>query len=274
MGGKFCAISVFNEKMKKNIIRLFFSVLAFAFVSCQKESSQIDSAVKGELTLKFDHLVGGKKLQLNTEYKNAANETFTISTVKYYISNVVVTNSEGATFVVPQNESYFLIEGKEGIVGQAKVNVPEGDYTKVSFVLGVDSLRNEAEIDKLIGDLDPANGMHWGWNSGFIFFKMEGSSDVSTAKDKKYRYHIGGFGKYETVSINNTKTIAIDLTAGGISKVRKDKGSQIHLMVDLLKVFNGNTQLSIAANSTVMLNEFSKTIADNYKDMFSHHHTH
>lgn len=260
--------------MKKNIIRLFFSVLIFALVSCKKESSQIDSTVKGELTLKFDHLVGGKKLQLNTEYKNAIDEIFTISTVKYYISNITATDSEGTKYVVPQDDSYFLIEAKEGAVSQAKVKVPEGDYTKISFVLGVDSLRNAAEIDKLNGDLDPAHGMHWGWNSGFIFFKMEGSSDVSTAKDKKYRYHIGGFGKYETVSINNMKTIDIDLTVGGISKVRADKGSQIHLMVDLLKVFNGNTQISIAANSTVMLNVFSKTIADNYKEMFSHHHTH
>lgn len=260
--------------MKKNIIKLFFSVLAFSFVSCQKESSQIDSAEKGELTIKFDHIVGGQKLQLNTEYRNVTNETFTINTVKYYVSNVTVTNTDGVKYVVPQDDSYFLIEGKDGVVGQAKLNVPEGDYTKISFVLGVDSLRNVAQIDKLTGDLDPANGMHWGWNSGFIFFKMEGSSDVSTAKDKKYRYHIGGFGKYEAVSINNNKIIDIDLTIGGISKVRADKGSQIHLMVDLLKVFNGNTQISIAANSTVMLNEFSKTVANNYKDMFSHHHTH
>lgn len=260
--------------MKKNTIRLFLAVLAFAFVSCKKESSQIDSTVKGELTLKFDHIVGGKKLQLNTEYKNAADETFTISTVKYYVSNIIATNSEGLVYTVPQDDSYFLIEAKDGVVGQAKVNVPEGDYTKVSFILGVDSLRSASGIDKRTGVLDPANGMYWLWNSGYIFFMMEGDSEHSTEKDKKYRYHIGGFGGYETATINNIKTIEIDLTAGGIAKVRQDKGSQIHLMADLLKIFNGKNQVSIEDNSTVMFNEFSKKIAANYTEMFDHHHTH
>lgn len=260
--------------MKKNIIILIFSVLSFTIVSCQKESSEINSAEKGELTLKFDHLVGGKKLQLNTEYKNAADETFTISTVKYFVSNITVTNSNGIKYVVPQDDSYFLIEGQEGIVGQAKVKVPEGDYTKVTFILGVDSLRSVSDVSKRVGVLDPSGDMYWKWNSGYIFFKMEGESTASTEKDKKYRYHIGGFGGYDTKTINNIKTIDLDLTAGGIAKVRKDKGSQVHLMVDLLKVFNGSTPFSIAANSTVMFNDFSKAIANNYTDMFRHDHTH
>lgn len=260
--------------MKKNIIGLFFLAVAFMATSCKKESAQIDSTVKGELTLKFDHIIGGKKMQLNTEYKNAADETFTISTVKYYVSNIIATNSEGEKYVVAQDDSYFLIEAKDGAVGQAKVSVPEGDYTKVSFILGVDSVRSVSSLDKRIGVLDPVYGMFWVWNSDYIFFKMEGASSASTAKDKKYRYHIGGYGKYETVNINNIKTIDIDLTTGGIAKVRKDKGSQVHLMVDLLKVFNGTTQIAIAANSTVMFTDFSKTIANNYKDMFSHDHTH
>jgi len=35
--------------------------------------------------------------------------------------------------------------------------------------------------------------MFWTWNSGYIFFKLEGNSPVSTQPNGKIEYHIGGF---------------------------------------------------------------------------------
>jgi hypothetical protein len=115
--------------------------------------------------------------------------------------------------------------------------------------------------------------MYWSWNSGYIFFKMEGTSPVSTQNGNIFQYHIGLFGGYTAPTINNLKTITLDLTARGTAKIKATKSANIHLLVDIMKVFNGTTNISIAKNSVVMVSPFSATIANNYVNMFSHNHT-
>jgi hypothetical protein len=118
--------------------------------------------------------------------------------------------------------------------------------------------------------------MYWGWNSGYIFFRMEGISSAAPldpSGQRKFRYHIGGFGGYSAPTINNIKTITLDLNASGIAQARAGRTANIHLMADVLKVFNGVTNLSIAANSTVMFSDYSVNIANNYSSIFFHDHT-
>ena len=136
------------------------------------------------------------------------------------------------------------------------------------------------DLSKRTGVLDPAGdmetSMYWGWNSGYIFFKMEGISaaaPLDNSGQHKFRYHIGGFGGYSAPTINNIKTVTLDLTAGGVPKVRTGREANIHLMVDVAKVLDGNTPVSIAAHPSVMFSDFSVTIANNYSSMFRHDHT-
>lgn len=249
--------------------------------SCKKNEVTPDSNELAPLSVEFDNIVGGQNLHLNTgSYKNKKGETFSITNLQYFISNISVTKTDGTEYLVPQDSSYFLIN--ESNVGSrfAKLTVPEGDYVKLMFVLGVDSLRSTMDIAERKGVLDPGNGSHdgmyWGWNSGYIFFKMEGLSPeapLDPSGQNKFRYHIGGFGGYNAPTINNIKKITIDLTAGGIAKVRTGRQANIHLMVDVQQVFNGANEISIADNPTVMFSAFSVNIADNFEGMFRHDHT-
>ncbi|MBX3241765.1 MAG: hypothetical protein KIT80_12330 [Chitinophagaceae bacterium] len=250
--------------------------------ACKKEESgPIDSDELASLSVEFDNIVGPQNLQLNTgSYTNAKGETFSVSILQYFISNIKVTRTNGTEYVVPQDSSYFLIRESDPNSRFAKVKVPVGDYSGLEFVLGVDSLRSTMDISDRKGVLDPAggmeDGMYWGWNSGYIFFKMEGVSPqapVDPSGQNKFRYHIGGFGGYSAPTINNIKTFSIDLKHGGVAKVRTDRESNIHLMVDVQKVFNGSHQVSIAENPTVMFSAYSVNIANNFEGMFHHHHT-
>jgi hypothetical protein len=162
------------------------------------------------------------------------------------------------------------------------MRVPLGEYKLVTFTIGVDSLRSTMNISKRTGVLDPSvlshddGGMYWGWNSGYIFYRMEGISNlapIDPAGLRKYRYHIGGFGGYSSPSLNNIKNITIDLTTNGTAKVREGRTSNIHIMADVLKMFTGTTNVSIAANPTVMFSDYSANIASNYVNMFRHDHT-
>ncbi|MFB6456798.1 MbnP family protein [Chitinophaga sp. Hz27] len=255
----------------------------FALSACSKDDAPApsSSSTKATLSIQFDNIVGDKNLQLNTGiYTNAAGEQFKIDFLKYYITNIKVTNKSGVEFVVPKDSSYFLVSEADGASQFVKVRVPEGEYTSLSFVLGVDSLSSVMDVSKRTGVLDPSGGMdqgmYWEWNMGYIFFKMEGTSAAAPADpsgQRKFRYHIGGFGGYSAPTINNIKTIRVDLTQAGAAKVRQGREANVHLMVDILKVFNGATNVSIATNPTVMFSNFSTLVANNYSNMFHHDHT-
>jgi hypothetical protein len=245
------------------------------FASCKKdEVSQYNSNVKAELSVEFDNIAGAADLQLNTgSYTNAAGEAFKVTKLKYYVSNFVLTNSDGTVFTVPQDSCYFLIDESDATIHEPILKVPEGEYKTLTFTVGVDSLRSTKDISQRTGVLDPtaAGGdMYWGWNSGYIFFKMEGTSPASAMG---FMYHIGGFGGYSSATINNLKTITLDLTARGVAQVKAGKETNIHLMVDILKMFNGSPNISIATDPMVMFDPLSTSIADNYTTMFRHDHT-
>ena len=253
-------------------------IFLFIFSACKKDSIATDSTATATLSIQFDNVAGDKNLQLNTgNYSNEAGEQFNVSLLQYFISNIKVKTATGVEYVVPQDSSYFLISESNPSTQFVKVKVPQGDYASISFVLGVDSLRSTMDIDKRTGVLDPSgghdDGMYWGWNSGYIFFRMEGiaaAAPVDPSGQQKFRYHIGGFGGYSAPTINNIRTINVDLNAGGVAKVRAGREPNIHLLVDVLKAFKG---ASIAANPTVMFSEFSRKIANNFTGMFHHDHT-
>ncbi|RYG00575.1 MAG: hypothetical protein EOO02_14600 [Chitinophagaceae bacterium] len=260
-------------------IILFIAALSLS--SCSKDSGGFDQHTVAPLSIEFDNIVGGKNLILNAEsYTNKTGETFNISLLQYYISNIKLTAENGTEYTVPQDSSYFLIKESDLDSRFAKISVPENDYTKLSFVLGVDSLRSTMDISKRGGVLDPAggmdDGMYWGWNSGYIFFKFEGISDkapTDPSGQNKFRYHIGGFGGYSAPTVNNLRTINIDLVEGGIARARATRASNIHLMVDLSKFFDGSGTLSIEANPTVMFSQYSLNLSANFQGMFRHDHT-
>src|SRR5690554_3448972 len=235
-----------NKIIKISLCLLFPLVL---FTACKKEKPEPDFNTErlAPLLIEFDHINAGRKLVLEHEtYKNAAGENYSISMLQYYISNIKVKKADGTEYIVPQEESYFLIREQNLATRTAEVQVPEGDYTQLSFMVGVDSLRNTMDVSDRTGVLDPAgddeHGMYWSWNSGYIFLKMEGMSDAAPLDptgQPKYRYHIGGYGGYDSPTLNNTRTITIDLTQAGTANVRDGRKSNIHLMVDVNKILGG-----------------------------------
>lgn len=270
-------------------MKLFSKLLLIAIssgmlfgVRQKEESINLDSYQKWvPLSISFSNVIGGQKLVLNKEnYSNAAGEQFNISTLQYFVSNIRLRRTDGTEYIVRQDSSYFLVNESNPASHSVRLKIPAGDYNRLTFVLGIDSLRNTMDISKRTGVLDPANamdnGMYWGWNSGYIFFKMEGTSPqakIDPTGQRKFRYHIGGFGGYSAPTINNIKNISLDLVKGGIVQARSGKTATIQILADILKVFDGNTAVSIAAHPSVMFSEYSVNIANNYKNMFVHERT-
>ncbi|MGJ1267144.1 MbnP family protein [Sphingobacterium spiritivorum] len=280
--------------MNTSIIKQYVAAAALLLTviltsSCSKNNAPEPDADKmGQFSIEFDNIVGEETLGFEPRtYTNAKGEKFRIKQLQYFISNIKLYKNDGSSYIVPQEESYFLVNASDRTTRFTRVRVPEGDYSKVQFVLGVDSLRSTMPVEKRTGVLSfnpesghAGGGMYWGWNSGYIFLKLEGYCDLISDNqqgdptgNKQFKYHIGGFGGYNAPTLNNIKTITVDLKSAGIAQVRAGMRSNAHLFVDIMKIFNGPNAFSIAAHPNVMFSEYSVNIANNFPAMFSHDHT-
>lgn len=65
------------------------------------------------------------------------------------------------------------------------------DFDAVSFLIGVDST---LQVDGPHGGaLDPAEGMYWTWQNGYIYTKLEGTSSQSAGSKGEFAWHLGGY---------------------------------------------------------------------------------
>jgi hypothetical protein len=259
--------------MKRILLYLF---ILFSLSACREETIDIDNPV-GKLAsvqLIFDNVVGTSDLVLDSQsYINDFEEEFTVKKFNYFISNIEFKLANGTYVKIPQDSSYFLIKEIDAFSHTANINLlPEGEYTGMRYILGVDSLRSRMPKEMQTGVLDQggyAADMYWVWNQGYIFLKLEaykyepkgGSANIP------YVYHIGGFGGYNTPTINNIRSIELSFpTSLHVHQTIKHK---IKIKADLLKVITGPNPIKFEDNPTVMLTPFSAKVADNYVNMFS-----
>lgn len=213
---------------------------------------------KGNLTVQFKNVFGGKELNLNdsiSTYRNANGDDFKVTTFKYYISNVTLIAKTGDKVSIP--DSYLLVNAADSTtLNQQITGIPEGKYTGITFTIGVDSLRNFAGAQT--GVLDPAKGMFWSWNSGYIFVKLEGESPKSTAKKNRLTFHIGGAKDPNNTIRTFTQQFPKTL------KIADGKLPEIELTADASALFKGKTIVDFAKLNFTMGGPNSVVVADNY----------
>lgn len=249
--------------MKLNQL-VFFSLLISSglFITSCNDDTPTETA--GTVTLEFEHLFDGDAFELGTKYTTSNGDEFDANKLLYYVSNISLSNDDGTnTYEVP--ESYYLVDITDAESLELDLSdIPNGEYTKVDFLIGVDSARNVDGAQE--GALDVANGMFWSWNMGYIFFKMEGMVQDSI----EFRYHIGGFRS----TANNVKQIAASVPTGSPIVVNGST-STAHFMVDIAEFFKNPVDFdAVATPDVAMPNASSLIISDNYKDMFMLDHVH
>lgn len=254
---------------------LAYSFVALIFWGCRENNEEIINPVGklASLEINFNNVVGDEELILDsTAYINVFEQQFTVAKFNYYISNIELKLQDGSYVKIEKDSSYFLIKEKDTFSQKIKLNwLPEGTYTGIRYVLGVDSIKSSANISERTGVLDIggyASDMYWTWAQGYIFMKLEChkyQSKGSPGNPIPYVYHIGGFGA--TGGINNLKTIELDFPSN--LDIKQDRNAKLFIKTDVLKVITGTTNINFEVLPTVMLTPTSKLIAENYKHMFS-----
>ncbi len=263
----------------KNISKLILLSISFVlFIACQKED-EIGPNDKNNFSIEFDNRIGDQKLVLGTsKATNASGEDFTVTTLNYFVSNIELTKDNGQKISFP--DKYFLVkQSDETSLTITLTDVPAANYINLKYTIGVDSVKSISDINQRIGVLDPASygndNMYWSWNSGYIFFKMEGISSLSPANSaglNKYQFHIGGFGGKSSITPNNIRSINLPLNTP--ATVRKDIAPVAHIIFDVSKVFNAINTISLAKSSVIMAPAAGKVISENYSKAYQLDHIH
>ncbi|MFN6036873.1 MAG: MbnP family protein [Bacteroidota bacterium] len=252
-------------RTQNKIILMAMATIAI-FASCKKDSdtnnNQPQPSSSGSINFKFNAMVVNDTFAFNQNYISAAGDTFSVNMLKYYVSNLVLTKTDDSQINLPN--SYFLVDHNTFMEDEFTIGgIPEGSYKKISFLLGVDSAANVSGAQA--GDLDPAKGMFWDWNSGYIMSRLEGYSSASTAIGKKIIFHVGGFTK-PNLSLRN---ITIDFN-GSTANVSQWSKPKITIKTDVSEWFKTPNTIDFSTLNTVMMpGASSNSIADNYQDAFS-----
>lgn len=233
-------------------------LLLIMLFSCQKGVSFQFPTTR--VNLNFTNMVGSQVLRCDTSFKTLKGETFTVTNFKYYVSNIALIDSLGNAHPVP--DSYFLVDQDKPETKALHVNVDGSVFRGLRFLVGVDSIRNVSGAQT--GALDPALGMFWTWNSGYIMAKLEGTSPLSLLPEKRFEYHIGGYAGTDKA----LRTVFLPFDH--IYDTREGNSLNIELSANLLAWFTGVHDLPIHSNTACTTpGALASAYADNYATMFS-----
>lgn len=113
---------------------------------------------------------------------------------RFYVSNFRLVDAAGNE--TPQEGLYLLVkpDPDEYVIG----DMPAGNYTKVRFDIGIDSLTNHGDptqyaLGTPLGGQFPE--MHWSWSIGYIFMRIDGETDINgdgtPDPDGSFQMHLG-----------------------------------------------------------------------------------
>lgn len=213
------------------------------------------------VVIQIHHEVDGEALvREKTWYTNANGDQYQVYEYKYYLSNFQLTGTNGQVYA--PEESYYLVDDAdpESMIIRLE-GVPLGEYDSISFLIGVDSLRNVSGAQT--GALDPSHGMFWTWNTGYIMAAMMGTSPQAGSIPHNLSFHVGGFDGPH--SVLRRPGFAFDtplLLESGDTQV-------LNLHNNLNQWFQGAYLIDFSVFSNISAPGYgAQMLADNYANMF------
>ncbi len=239
--------------MMKNTFALILFV-GFLF-SCKEETPK-PAVVEETLTLKTKLYFGNNEAFLDSTYTLSNNYKVQFTDVKFYITQPSL---EG---IVQQND--FLFDART--TTQMSLTGKHSSVQDLLFNIGVDVARNQSDPSAFPNtsalNILNASDMHWGWNPGYIFVKLEAKVDTtqdnSTGFNHFLVYHIG---KDNNLITKNLGIIPWETISTYVF--------QANLKLNLKTILeNGASPLNLKTEYTSHSNTSQQTTSDKVKQNF------
>lgn len=225
------------------ILRKILLFLGTVFFICDS-TAQMNNMIN----IHFAPTFGVRQIDLSdSAFVVNENSKFAIEVLKFYVADFRFLNK--GKEVGREKNSYHLVDVSIKSTLEFKISAPlQKEFDQLIFNLGIDSTTNVSGV--LGGDLDPTKGMYWTWQSGYINFKLEGTSNLCKTRNNEFQFHLGGY-QYPYSSIQEVSLLT-----------KNDKSITIKL--DIEKAMNGidlskqDHIMSPKSEAVVLSNKFSK----------------
>lgn len=202
--------------------------------------------------IKFDFYWGNEVFELEKPFL-LANDTVYFSKLQFYVSNIhfLQKKNKKISQTTPKLISFDTEKSQNIIALPKKINLQ--NLENIIFSIGLDENTNTSQNPQKL-DLDPQKGMFWTWESGYIFWKMEGYFFEKNNQKKGIIYHLGRKECYQTINIK-------------IENVEKYFSNNIiHIKFDVQKIWEHQSLKSYP--NSVMIGESATKIAQKIKNIF------
>ncbi len=167
----------------------------------------------------------------------AARQQISVTRLDFLISNFALRRTDG-TWMALTNWAEF-ISGREGRTSFELNNLPAANYDCVKFHVGLPPEMNHRPPAQVPANhaLNPSvNGLHWGWQGGYVFLAIEGDWRSSDGIVSGYSYHIANDEQLMAVKL----PLVLELT----------NSLEATLVLDASKIFSATHQIKIDATTT------------------------
>lgn len=246
----------------KNITSIIIIAIALFATSCSKDETTPKSA-KQVLNFHWHSMVGSSDASYGVEYTSTDGIKFKLSDWRYYASNFVLIKEDGTEYPVADKVLLINIANADYTLD----SVPVGNYKGFKFTVGLDSLTNHKD-PTLYSASNPLSlqspSIHWSWNSGYIFMKIEGKYDSTVAQlggtsiNQSFFFHVG---------TDKLKQV-IDYTDQPFSVV-SGADKELHIEMDFLKILNSVNLRTENATHTMDNMPLATKVSNNWKTAFS-----
>ncbi len=201
--------------LRPNVIALTLLV-ALATAGCSDVTTNPHNDATGNVVLRFTPTFDGVVLTAGTKVVTTGEDTLSFSTLKFYASEfdfepVASHGHHGAELL--RVDSIFLID-LFGDESARSFTLPTNavHYESVAMSIGVPEVENHKDAATQTEPLGPNVGMYWGWDPGYIFFKVEGFVD-SSGTSLPFVFHCGEDARKKRVVLAGTDHIVVERDA-------------------------------------------------------------
>ena len=213
------------------------------FVACGDDH---DDA--GTLTIHFDHQIAGRPLDVDpmASYANAAGNAYTVSLLKYIVSDLDLVRHDGATYRL--RDQHYRDASSAGTASFTAIDVPAAEYSALRFVFGLAAERNTAGA---LPNTSEYNNMEWPapMGGGYHYMRLEGLFD-NGGDVQAFLSHLGpsGGGDFSFVV-----QLPLSLLVDG-------DDSEVHVVMDVNEWFEDPHVYNFAGQGMIMGNADAQLI--------------
>lgn len=232
-------------------------LMCTGFQSCEKEASPSPAAPSGQLQINLSHAGNAFNLVYDSLlYRNAAGNRYEVTLLEYYISEIKLSGDNSEAF---QSSEVFYINPKLGKSNVVLSNVPTGNFTSISFTIGVQASKN---ISYSLEPTPENINMQWPEpiGGGYHIMKFEGRYLDSANVLKGFAMHLG-----TTEMLVKHKPILANLS------VKENQKSMLNLQMDINEWFTlpYNYDFTKDGNYTMAIVPLMTILKNNGNDVFS-----